>query len=99
MNSPECQFLQTFGQLLQLTACELKPVFRGQKPVFRKTSYIGMISEASLVRPPIFVIIRASTKIDLKTGFCGLKTGFSRNQRQMRDHVTDLSFSRTNEVF
>jgi len=54
-----------------------------------------MIREASLVRPPIFVIIRASTKIDLKTGFCGLKTGFSRSQRQMRDHVTDLSFSRT----
>ena len=57
-----------------------------------------MISEASLVRPPIFVIIRASTKIDLKTGFCELKTGFSRNQRQMRDHVTDLLSSRTKEL-
>ena len=72
-------FYELLGNFCSWPPVNWNRFFGVKNRFFAKQTTIGMVSEASLVRPPIFMIIRASTKIDLKTGFCGLKTGFSRN--------------------
>ena len=53
-NPSAYQFWCTSEQLLQPTIYDEKPVFRGKKPIFCKPTLQGVISEASLVRSPIF---------------------------------------------